>query len=86
MATARHGQLGVSPIQASVVLTSMWPSNWYSSKINFADTAIPSSNYECDSSPLKGDLNQYGSLGKLVMPQFMEVRSTSSETLNSFYG
>ena len=31
-------------------------------------------NYETDSSPLKSDLNQYGTLNRLVMSQFHEVR------------
>ena len=30
-------------------------------------------NYECDSSPLKSDLNQYGSNGRLIMSQWHEV-------------
>jgi len=30
-------------------------------------------NYESDSSPLKGDLYQYGNLGKLVISQYKEV-------------
>lgn len=31
-------------------------------------------NYETDSSPLKADLNQYGSNGELIMSQFFNVR------------
>lgn len=30
-------------------------------------------NYETDSSPLMGDLNQYGDLSKLIMSQFYDV-------------
>ena len=33
-------------------------------------------NYEADSSPLKSDLNQYGSNGRLIMAQFQEVSKT----------
>ena len=38
-------------------------------------------NYETDSSPLKADLYQYGSLEKLVLSQFTEVRVQSSESV-----
>ncbi len=37
-------------------------------------------NYETDSSPLKSDLRQYGSLGELVISQFKEVSAQSAVT------
>jgi hypothetical protein len=37
-------------------------------------------NYETDSSPLKADLYQYGSLEKLVISQFKEVCATMHTT------
>lgn len=36
-------------------------------------------NYETDSSPLKGDLYQYGSNSELILEQFNNVRSVSAK-------
>ena len=38
-------------------------------------------NYETDSSPLKADLYQYGSLEKLVLSQFTEVGEKGCENV-----
>ena len=40
-------------------------------------------NYECDSSPLKGDLNQYGDLEETIMSQFNEVSIKDANTSSS---
>lgn len=38
-------------------------------------------NYEADSSPLKSDLNQYGSNGRLIMSQWETVRTVFASRL-----
>lgn len=42
-------------------------------------------NYETDSSPLKGDLYQYGSLGKLVISQYKTLRDMQPDAATSNY-
>ncbi|KAF2726154.1 hypothetical protein K431DRAFT_214138 [Polychaeton citri CBS 116435] len=42
-------------------------------------------NYETDSSPLKSDLNQYGSLGKLVISQYKTLRDMQPNTATANY-
>lgn len=42
-------------------------------------------NYETDSSPLKGDLYQYGDLGKLVISQYKTLRDLQPDAASSNY-
>lgn len=42
-------------------------------------------NYECDSSPIKSDLNQYGSNTKFVMEQFMDLYNMQPDAATANY-
>lgn len=42
-------------------------------------------NYETDSSPLKGDLKQYGDLSKLIISQYKTLRDLQPDAASSNY-
>ncbi|KAI9659726.1 MAG: hypothetical protein M1831_003624 [Alyxoria varia] len=88
--TATHDGFGMSPDLAAFLavygaIVDGDGTSWSIGGEPHTGIAGSHHNYECDSSPLKGDLNQYGSLGKLIMPQFMELYNMQSDASTANY-